>query len=1042
MVGLPPRVFTIPPAAPFLPTLVNALLDGALIPGRRFRDDPLALADVTLYLPTRRAARALSAAVLEAFGGKAALMPRIRPLGDVDDDLVERLADPSDLGLPPDLSDAERVLGLARLVRDWRRHVAPDRHLTPAGQPLRVPHSTADAVNLSRDLLALLDQATAESVDWSALSGLVPDDYAAWWQLTLTFLSIATASWPAHLAERGRIDPVERRVRVTHAIAERLERESARGPVVVAGSTGSMPATARLIAAIARQPEGAVVLPGLDLDLDAETFRSLQPGEGGVAGVASHPQGAMARLIATMGIDRDAVRPLGVVTDAAARRFRLVSEAMRPAETTDRWPAFTAALAPDGLDAALHGMALVVAANEAEEALAVALALRETLETEGATAALVTPDRTLARRVCAELARFGVTVEDSAGTPLERTPTGILIDLVAETAVDGCRPESVVALLSHPLATFGFDRARAQAAARALEVAVLRGPRLKPGSAALLAAADVLARPNRKGHGVHPAVTALSADRLVDARLLARRLHAALEPFEAAIGQGSADLRTWIEHHVAAIRAVSTDAAGVDDHVFDGPAGEVAARLMTSYLDADAEPLDVPADQYPAVFRALKRGAVVRRPTGGHARVFIWGPLEARLMRVDRLVVGGLNEGVWPLVTDTGPWLSRPMRAGLAFAPPEQRIGLSAHDFAQAVGHQDVVLTRSEKRDGAPTVATRFLQRLTALAGAARTAALSANGARFLDWARRLDDRPAEPRAERPEPAPPLEARPKRLSVTEIETWIRDPYAIYARRVLTLEALPALGERPDFGSRGQAVHAALAAFAKGWTGPFDESAVAALIEEGRIVFKELEAYPEVHALWWPRFKAAARYVVTAFEAARGPVERVPEVAGSLVVVPGPDGFTLTGRADRIDIRPDGRLSIVDFKTGTAPSDRQIATLKTPQLPLEALMALHGGFALVKPAAADELVHVVLRGIEGRDEIRVFKGYAGRDLVRDLAEVVAAAGTALDRLVHAYRDPARGYRSKAHPFRQGDQGPYDHLARVAEWSVAEEGEGAP
>ncbi|WP_181708608.1 double-strand break repair protein AddB [Chthonobacter rhizosphaerae] len=1035
-----PRVFTIPPGAPFLPTLVDALLDGVLIEGRRFRDDPLALADVTLYLPTRRAARALSGTLLAAFGGRAALLPRILPLGDVDDDLVERLADPSDLDLPPDLPEADRVLGLARLIRDWRRFVTPDRHLSPAGEPLRVPHSTADAVHLARDLLALLDQATAESVDWSRLSGLVPDDYAAWWQLTLTFLTIATDAWPAHLAERGRIDPVARRVRVTHAIAERLERDGARGPVIVAGSTGSMPATARLIAAIARQPEGAVVLPGLDLGLDEATFAGMPPDLAGVADVASHPQGAMARLLAAIGIGREEVASLGREPENAARRFRLVSEAMRPADSTDRWPAFAASLAPDGLETALDGMALVVAANEAEEALAVALALRETLETEGATAALVTPDRTLARRVCTELARFGVTVEDSAGTPLERTPTGVLLELVAEAALDGMKPQTVVSLLSHPLATFGFDKARAKAAARALQLAVLRGPRLAPGTAALLAAAERLAVPGRTGHGVHPAVTALGPDRLADARRLAARLHEALRPLEDAAARGADDLRVWLDLHVAAVRAVCTDAGGVDDHAFDGPAGGVAAELLTGYLDSTAEPLEVPPDQYPAVFRALMRGAVVRRPTHGHARVFIWGPLEARLMTVDRLVVGGLNEGVWPLSTDTGPWLSRPMRAGLDFAPPEQRIGLSAHDFVQALGHRDVVLTRSERRDGAPTVATRFLQRVLALAGEDRTRTMMEHGACYLDWARRIDDGDSEPRAERPEPKPPLAARPKRLSVTEIETWIRDPYAIYARRILKLEPLPALGERPDFGTRGQAVHEALSLFADSWSGPFDETAVEALIAAGRETFRQLEAYPEVHALWWPRFMAAARYVVREFEAARPGVERVSEVSGRLEVVPGDDGFVLTGRADRIDLLPNGRVSIVDFKTGTAPSARQIAALKAPQLPLEAAMVRAGGFPTVKAAEADELVHVVLRGIEGKDEIRPFAGYSGKDFARTLPEVVVEAELALTRLVHAYRDPDRGYRSKAHPFRVTDRSDYDHLARVREWSVAEDGEG--
>ncbi|WP_181703743.1 double-strand break repair protein AddB [Chthonobacter albigriseus] len=1043
MTGEPgPRVFTIAPAAPFLPTLVDALLDGVLVPGRVYRDDPLRLADVTLYLPTRRAARALSETFLAALGGRAAVLPRIRPLGDVDEDVVERLADPTDLDLPPAISEPERVLGLAQLIADWRRHVSPDRTVSPSGERIRVPSSTSEAVHLARDLLALMDQAAAESVDWSKLVTLVPDDYAAWWQLTLTFLTIATEAWPAFLAERGQMDPVARRTRVITAIAERLEREGARGPVIAAGSTGSLPTTARLLAAIARQPNGAVVLPGLDLGLDDETWSDIAPDGAGAGGIASHPQAAMARLLHVIGVGRNGVAELGSVSEPMERRLTILSEAMRPAESTDRWKDFAGSLDPDGCERALDGMTLVVGATEAEEALAAALALREAIEAPGRTAALVTPDRGLARRVCTELARFGVDTEDSAGTPLERTPTGILVALSAECAVEGLPPEKLVALLKHPLACFGFSRPRCRAAARALEIAVLRGPRLATGSKALMAAAETLARAGRKGQGVPKALAALGEERLADARMLARRIGAAVMPIEALKADGRrVDLKTLLQAHLELLQAIAADETGDDSLLFDGPAGTAAAEVFAGYLDSAGVSLDVTPGEYPATLAALMAGRMVRRTSARPARVFIWGPLEARLLGVDRLVVGGLNEGTWPLATDTGPWLSRPMRADLAFGPPEQRIGLSAHDFVQSLGTRDVVLTRSEKRDGAPTVPTRFLQRFTSVIGEARSKTLRARGDVIVDWARRLDDIPPVPRPPRPEPRPPLAARPKQLSVTEIETWIRDPYAVYARRVLDLQALEGLGEQPDFGARGSAVHQALADFAKDWTGPFDQTAVAALIEAGRLAFKELEAYPEVHALWWPRFVAAAGYVVESFEAGRADMERNAEIRGRWVVVPGEDGFALTGRADRIDITADGLLSLVDFKTGSAPSERQIAALKSPQMPLEAVIAQKGGFEGIPPRPLQDLVHVVLRGIKGRDETKTYTGYDGKDFVRSLEETVAAAEEALIRLVEAYRDPERGYRSKAHPFKSGDRSDYDHLARVREWMIADEaGEG--
>lgn len=1040
--GGPAHVFTIPPAAPFLPTLAEAIVSGRLVPGTDYRADPLALADLTVFLPTRRAARALGRALSDALGGGTVVLPRIRPLGDVEEDPVDAVADPAGLDLAPAIPPADRLVGLARLVAEWRRHVTADRTLTPSGQPIAVPGSAADALHLSAELLSLLDQAAAEGIDWTKLSGLVPEDHAAWWQLTLTFLTIATTVWPAHLAERGLMDPIDRRTRLTLAIAERLTRDGARGPVVAAGSTGSIPATATLIAAIARLPRGAVVLPGLDLALDDGTFARLAPATG--PGVASHPQAAMARLLDVIGVSRGEVARLGTVPTAARLREDIVSEAMRPAETTHLWPTTVARLAAEatGTATALDGIAVVTAANEAEEALAVAVALRETLETPHATAALVTPDRGLARRVCTELARFGLTAEDSAGEPLARTRTGVFALLVAEVVAEGAPPDKVVALLKHPLARFGLAADRIGPAARALELSVLRGPRLRAGAGAIAKAAAERCRPGRKGGtGVPRAVARLGAEETADGLALARALRDALAPLEALTAVTAAPLRAIVEALTTALRAIAADESGDDGALFAGPAGSALAGLLVDHMDAREEGLPVAARDLPAVLAALMADRTVRR-TVPASRVAILGPLEARLLTFDRLVLGGLNEGVWPLSTDTGPWLSRPMRAALSFSPPEQRIGLSAHDFVQSLGSGDVVLTRSLKRAGAPTVATRFLQRVTSLIGPDRAKGLEERGRRFVDIARRLDDRPPVARAPRPEPKPPVAARPTTLSVTEIETWIRDPYAVYARHVLSLEALPDLGERPHFGTRGTALHEALRDFARERTGPIDSTALGDLLSIGRQVFdREFGDHPEIHALWWPRFEAAAAFLLSAFETDRDAVERMAEVKGLLDLDLGETRFLLRGRADRLDLRADGMLSIVDFKTGAAPTRRQIASGNAPQLPLEGAIARHGGFEGVGPSRVADLTHVVLRGIAGRDKVEVYTGYAGKDFTRSLEETINDAENRLRALAIAYADPAKGYISRAHPFSKGDSGPYDHLARVLEWSIGDDEEGA-
>ncbi len=618
MADRPAHVFTIPPAAPFLPTLATSIVDGTLVPGTDYRADPLALADLTVFLPTRRAARAFGRALSDALGGGTVILPRIRPLGDVEEDPVDAVADPAGLDLPPAMPPADRLVGLATLVAQWRRFVTADRTLTPSGQPIAVPGSAADALHLSADLLALIDQGAAEGIEWTKLGSLVPEDHAAWWQLTLTFLTIATEVWPAHLAERGLIDPVDRRTRLTLAIAERMRREGTRGPVIAAGSTGSVPATATLLAVIARLPQGAVVLPGLDRSLDPETFASLAPDAG--PGVPSHPQAAMARLLQVIGAGRDDVVDLGATTAAAAKRFSIVSEALRPAETTHLWPGAVARLDTDpvGTAAALGGLSLVTAANEAEEALAVAVALRETLETPDATAALVTPDRGLARRVCTELARFGVTAEDSAGEPLARTRTGVLALLVAEVAAEGAPPDKVVALLKHPLARFALPADRVGPAARALELAVLRGPRLAAGTEAIAKAAAGTCKSVRETVDVADPAARLTEEDAADGRRLAWALHDALAPLEALAGlgavQGAIPLKQAVATLVAAVRAVARGGADEDEALFAGPAGGVFAELVTDHLDAREEGLAIAPRDLPAVLAALMADRSVRRP--------------------------------------------------------------------------------------------------------------------------------------------------------------------------------------------------------------------------------------------------------------------------------------------------------------------------------------------------------------------------------------------------------------------------------------------
>jgi ATP-dependent helicase/nuclease subunit B len=1031
------NLFTIPPGVPFLDTLVARLLEGRLVPGVD-ASDPYALADLTLYLPTRRAARAVRDSFVRALD-RPVLLPRIRPLGDIDEDeaeLADGLGDDSAEPVPPAAAPAERQLVLTEMILGWSGALVRAAAGFP-DEPLMVPASPADAARLAGALAALMDQVEGERVGWEALPKIVDGDLSLYWDITLEFLKIVTQAWPAHLAERGLIDPGARRNALIRREAERLKTRGSPHPVVAAGSTGSVPATAELLRAIAGLPNGAVVLPGLDRHLDEADWQAIDADEGDPAR-AGHPQYGLKRLIDALGVRREAVELLAEPPAPLAARGRFVSEAMRPAETTDRWAGL--GLAEVERSAALAGIGVVEAANEREEALAVALLLRRALnDRPHAVAALVTPDRGLAERVAIELERWGLRVDDSAGAPLARTPPGVLASLVAEVALGGAAPETLLALLKHPLCFVGLDGGEVRAAARALERAALRGPRLRPGLAAVAHALHQAGEARQAGRRPSEAARCLADGAWRAAADLLDRLAAALAPLcRLAESSRPVPLKALLTAHLAAIEAVTRDAGGACPALAEGDAGTALAAELAELTEAAPRGPAVRPRDYPSLFAALLAERMVQPRGGADPRIHIWGTLEARLQHADTIVLGSLNEGTWPGRTRSDPFLSRPMRTALGLEPPERRLGLAAHDFAQALGHADVWLTRAARRDGEPQVASRWLQRLQALAGEAGREALAARGHDVLALARQVDAPAGPPRAiAPPEPRPPLDRRPKQLSVTQIETLIRDPYAIYARHVLGLRPFEPLGAEPDASDRGSLIHDILARFvAERPAGPFDEATAKRLMAIGREAFAALDDFPETQTLWWPRFEVIARWFV-AQEAARADVRhRAVEIDGARDC---DGGLRLTVRADRIDRLADGSLRIVDYKTGAPPSQDQVLAL-APQLLLEALIAEAGGFEGVPAATVAELEYYRLsgRGDGGSAEPRGFRPDGKKKPEVTLRQAIATTEGRLRELIAGYADRATAYVSRRVPRSVGDfSGDYDHLARAAEWSVGGE-----
>ena len=1038
------RVLSVPLSVPFLRTVIAALVDGRLVDGFEARIEPERLATATLYLPTRRAGRLAHGIFLDVLGTDAAILPRIVALGDIDEDELafSEEAEPggiAPLDIPPKLGELERRLALTRLVASWAKQ--------PVLSPL-VVGGPASTLALAGDLARLIDDMVTRGVDWNALDRLVPDQFDKYWQHTLEFLKIAREFWPAFLAEENKIEPAARRDMLIDAEAARLTKHSD-GPVIAAGSTGSMPATARFLHAVARLENGAVVLPGLDTALDEESWQSIggtrdADGKFTTPPASNHPQYAMHALLDRFGIRRGDVEVLG--TPAPEGREVLMSEAMRPSGATAQWhdrlktPEISA-----HIEGGMKNLAVVEAPNPEMEALAIAVAMREARHL-GKSAALVTPDRALSRRVSAALDRWNLAFDDSGGDGLMETSAGIFARLAAEAATKGLEPPTLLALLKHPLFRLGGTQGAYRRGIEVLELALLRGTRPPAGSRGLASEfarfRDELRKLNNKEtsalHRAEPR-TKLNDHDLGRAETLIAALGAALSPLEAFPSSRPHDFAELTERHREVLVNLSADQHGVAA-AFEGREGAVLASAFDDLLGRQEKiGLMVELGDYAEVFQTAFADRVVRRRERPGAQLHIFGQLEARLIEADRVILGGLVETVWPPAPRVDPWLSRPMRHDLGLDLPERRIGLSAHDFVQLLGHREVILTHSAKVGGAPAVASRFLHRLEAVAGEERWNAATAAGRKYVHYADAIDQ-PAEVKPiDQPAPKPPRETRPTRLSVTAIEDWLRDPYTIYARHILRLDPLDPVDMPLSAADRGSAIHAALGEFTQTYADHLPPDILGTLRGIGEKHFKPLMERPEARALWWPRFQRIARWFADWETSRRGDIASIAaEIGGNIeIVLDNNRKFVLSARADRIERRRDGSYSILDYKTGTPPTAKQVRMGLSPQLTLEAAILRGGGFADIDAGSSvGELAYVRISGNNPPGEHKALElKIKPNETPQPPDDAADHARAQLETLVRRFENPEEPYRSLVLSMWTARYGDYDNLARVKEWSAA-------
>jgi len=766
--------------------------------------------------------------------------------------------------------------------------------------------SAAEAVRLAAELARTMDQLAIEEIPASKLDDAVADtpELAGHWLQSIERFRAILARWPAILAERGLIDLSDRRSRLLHALAKRWAQSPPEGFTLAAGITTSAPAIASLLAGVARLEKGAVVVPALaDFDsMPSEEWDALGP-DADSAGEVTHPQFHLKRLLNRIGIAREEVMAWrgGGRASSTRARGRAVANALVSPGFSDKWTRLAAA------ERRLTGIRVAELSDPAREAQAIAIALREAVETPGKTAALVTPDRALAARVSAHLQRWGIEADDSAGQPLSAAPAGTLLLAVAGAAIEKLAPVPLLSLLKHPLVG-GSGDARLQwlDTVRVLDLA-LRGPRPRAGI-----------------EGVDQRFSEKRAERAWQA------IRPLVEPL------ATAGFSTSLSHAAAALRELAGHLAG--EMAWRGADGRLAAELLAELeQSADASAIAVAPDDLIPILRGLMDGIPVRRPFGGHPRISIWGLLEARLQKADLMVLGGMNEGTWPALPGPDPWLPPQVRKVLGLPGMEFRTGLASHDFMSALGAPRVLLTRSRHDSRSPTIASRLWLRLQAMTGG------MTRDQRLERLAQAIDASSEVKPVSRPAPRPPLEARPKRIAVTDLDRLKADPYAFYAKAILGLRPLEAVDEEHHAAWKGTAVHAVLEAWFKE-----DNCDPAKLRLRAEAMIADETIHPMLRTLWAPRLMEAIDWIAEQVTVDRvaGRVPIVAELKGEADVA----GVKLHGRVDRIDRLPDGRLAIIDYKTGQAPAKKAVAEGFALQLGLLSLIARNGGFGDVQGEA--------------------------------------------------------------------------------------------
>lgn len=924
-----PHIFYIPPSLNFLEQLAKGVL-------QRYAQSPESLAQLRVLLPTQRTCRMFEQILYTTAGTQSLMLPRVLALGDAVDaeDELLRLADSETLhSLSPAIGRAERRLLLTDLVYQHHKNTA---------QQTGVALNHEQALLLAKQLEDLLDGMQRYEVPYEKLDMLVPDEFAAHWQHTLSLLHIVTQQWPALLAQRYQCDPVARHTQLMNALCTHWRNMPPAHPIIIAGSTASVPATARLMQTVAQLPNGAVILPGLDV-------------------TASHSAPAHPHYNLQQFLKRCGTSQADVTLWSAADK-----------EHNPRADFVSAVFAPD-MKMQTHSpthLRWYDAKDPHEEAQTIAILLREALENKHTRIALVTTDTSLPAYVNALMQRWNVTLDSSMGKPLSQVPAANYLLLITEMLRQHYAPHALLAVLKHPYSALGMARVECLEATRTLELGTLRG--------------------------VVP-----DADKMEHSPLL-RAVKTSTQSLYDALSSGELQplhhlLRLLIR--CAEALATSADEKG-DARLWNGPDGAMLRDTLEEYIRAHPH-FTVTPRLLPELLRSLLADRVYRPPLSAmHPHIHMLTPMEARLLSFDMVVMAGMNQGVWPQPQHNA-WLSASMMEALGLPTPEHFTGLAAHDVSGLLCQPQVVITRAQRDHRTPMVSSPFWQRIRHAAGDAWNAMQLAP--HYAQWRQALyqgsesNMQPAVDAA-----CPPVSSRPTKFSATDIELLVRDPYGFYAKRILHLRALDEVEEEAGVKEIGIVLHAICEAFVREHRAhdeALEQAALHTLLQQH---MRTLAHNPLYKHFWEPRMQRALATFLAYDRTTRGAGHTtLTELDGAMALTVDGVAYTITARADRIDITPDAVI-ITDYKTGTPPAEKDILSGHKAQLLIQGLIAQSGGYAGVP---SDRPLTLQFGAMSGKPDVEFTEA---RFTKGNLQESLDYAQEQLITLLRHYANPSTPY----------------------------------